>query len=74
MRFPKDGELVKSLMIGEARFMMTPIKEFTTELSAMLADPKRLGKRHLMLTWKMSPKWNEFTSECDKWIAKMLSR
>jgi hypothetical protein len=71
--FPR-GERVKVLMMGEGRFMMKPIEEFSNHLSAVLADPERLGKRPLNLVLQMSPKWGEFTSECDKWLAQESAR
>ncbi|MCX6893916.1 MAG: hypothetical protein NTZ16_00055 [Verrucomicrobia bacterium] len=72
--FPRGGH-VKALMIGEARFLIkSTIEEFAKELSASLADPARLGKRHINLDYKMSPNWNQFTSECEKWLAQESAR
>jgi hypothetical protein len=68
--FPR-GEHVKALMIGEARFLIkSMIEEFVKELSASLANPAGLGKRHINLVYKLSPNWDQFTSECEKWLAQ----
>jgi hypothetical protein len=72
--FPR-GEHVKALMIGEARFLIkSMIEEFVKELSASLANPEGLGKRHINLVYKLSPNWNQFTSECEKWLAQESAR